>query len=236
MDWIYPPFCALCETPLREGKVLCGDCADGFLKLKAPFCKVCGEGFEGAIDGTFACPNCEGRRFGFAFARPAFFRSEPLLGLIHRLKYGREIHLARGLGELACEAFVDERLREAREERWPLVPVPLHRRRFQERYFNQAEEIARVMARTMEVELLPALRRVRFTKTQTLLTRAERLENLKKAFEISGAGKRWLATENRRGVVLVDDVFTTGSTVNACAKALRRGGFRKVVVVTVMRG
>ncbi|MFT4175379.1 MAG: ComF family protein [Luteolibacter sp.] len=236
LDLVYPSACAVCETPLSEGRTICEGCAGEFRRVTKPFCQVCGEGFAGAIEGAFSCPNCRGQRFGFAFARPAFFRTEPLLELIHRLKYGREIHLAKGLGELACGAFADGRLERAKEEGWPLVPVPLHKRRLQGRHFNQAEEIAREMGRRLGIEVLPALRRVRDTRTQTLLSRAERLENLRHAFEISRVGKRWLSSENRPGVVLVDDVFTTGSTVNACAKVLKWAGVREVAVVTVMRG
>lgn len=162
-------------------------------------------------------------------------RDERTLAMIHRLKYARELHLAEELGRLATGAFTDERLAKPLAEKWPLVPVPLHRRRFQERHFNQAEEIARVVSRLSGLPLLPALARVRPTEHQTILSRAERMQNLLDAFSVTAAGKRHLS-EKRPGAVLVDDVLTTGSTVHECAKVLRRAGFRKVAVITVMRG
>jgi predicted amidophosphoribosyltransferase len=83
--------------------------------------------------------------------------------------------------------------------------------------------------------VLHAIHRHRSTEHQTALTRSQRLENLRGAFEITPAGRRQIA-QSPRGVILVDDVLTTGSTVDECAKTLRRGGFQKVIVVTVMRG
>src|SRR5690606_33662907 len=112
------------------------------------------------------CPNCRNLRFAFSFARPALVRDERTLEMIHRLKYNRELHLAAELGRLAAGAFVDPRLAPALAKRWPLVPVPLHRQRFQERHFNQAEEISRVVSRLMDLPMLPALARIRATGHQ----------------------------------------------------------------------
>ena len=163
-------------------------------------------------------------------------RSDRVLELVHRLKYGREVHLAGALGSLASRAFCDRRLRVAMEEKWPLVPVPLHRGRQRERYFNQAEEICRGVAAETGLEVLRLLKRVRRTETQTRLSRRQRMENLKGAFAI---GRRWgteMKMPEASGVILVDDVFTTGSTVDACAKVLRKAGVERVAVLTVMRG
>ena len=118
---------------------------------------------------------------------------------------------------------------------WPLVPVPLYWTRRQHRHFNQAAEIARLLGRRFGLPVCPALRRVRRTETQTHLTRHQRLANLKGAFEVARAG-RALVDQGIGGVVLVDDVFTTGATVHECARTLKKAGFQKVVVVTVMRG
>jgi ComF family protein len=235
LDWIYPSACAVCGTGLTGGRALCEPCDLDLPRLAAPFCKTCGEAFEGRIDGEFACPNCHDLRFSFEFARPATVRDERTLEMVHRLKYGREIHLAKELGRLAHESFADSRLDPAREGGWPLVPVPLHRKRQQMRHFNQAEEISRILARHTGLPVLHGLHRTRSTETQTRLTRAQRMENLRGAFVLTKSGRRWI-TESPTGAILVDDVFTTGSTVDECAKILRRGGFKNVFVVTVMRG
>lgn len=236
LDWIYPPVCEICGCGLSDGKALCVHCERELPRIVAPFCDVCGEGFEGQIDGVFDCPNCREVSFHFEFARAAMLRSDRVLELVHRLKYGREVHLAGALGRLAMGAFSDRRLKVAMEENWPLVPVPLHRSRQRERYFNQAEEISRAIALETGLEVARLLKRVRKTETQTRLSRRQRMENLKDAFSIR---LRWGGEVNlaeRPGVILVDDVFTTGSTVDACAKVLRKAGAERVAVLTVMRG
>ena len=162
-------------------------------------------------------------------------RDERTLDLIHRLKYNRELHLAEGLGRLAHEALEDPRFAPALAGGWPLVPVPLHRTRIRERHFNQAEEIARVLAGLTGLPLQRMLRRVRGTETQTALGRRQRMENLKGAFAPARSFLRGNAALPA-GAVLVDDVLTTGSTVHECAKTLRKAGVRRVFVVTVMRG
>lgn len=235
LDALYPTACALCDAALSHGRTLCGECHAALPRLQPPFCVVCGECYDGAIDGPFACPNCSELKFAFDFARPAMRLDERTRSLIHRVKYGREVHLVGGLAELASEAFEDPRFAEALENRWPLVPVPLHWSRRQHRYFNQAAEIARLLARRFDLPLTAALKRVRSTETQTHLSRHQRLANLKGAFELTFCGKR-IVRQGVAGVVLVDDVLTTGSTVHECARVLSRGGIQKVVVVTVMRG
>lgn len=235
LDLLYPAECAVCSTALTHGRSLCGGCGDDLPRLLEPFCESCGEMFQGKIDGPFECPNCSDLSFSFEFARPAMVRDDRTLDLIHRLKYGREIQLARELGTLAAESFSDPRLLPALEGKWPLVPVPLHRKRLRRRHFNQAEEIARVLSDHTGLPLLGALRRTRSTDTQTLLSRKQRMENLRGAFGITRRGLTWIGNK-ADGAVLIDDVLTTGSTVNECAKTLRKGGVRKVFVVTVMRG
>ena len=155
--------------------------------------------------------------------------------LVHRLKYGKRVYLARELGRIAAEALEDPRFNRAREEQWPLVPVPLHRSRMFHREFNQAAEIARIMARVTGLPVCHALRRVRATETQTTLHRNERFENLKGAFDLTRDGRR-LCEAKAPGVILVDDVLTTGSTLGTCARILRKGGCRTVAAVAVVRG
>ena len=198
----------------------------------APLLRCLWVSFDGQIDGPFDCPNCKEISFHFEFARAAMDRSAETLELIHRLKYGREIHLARELGILACAAFADRRLAIARDEKWPLVPVPLHWGRQRDRQFNQAEEIARVVEKESGLPMVRSLKRVRRTLTQTRLSRKQRMENLKGAFAIRKTPFRAKATVDHLtdtpGVILVDDVFTTGSTVDECAKILRKAGARRV--------
>lgn len=235
LDLLYPPVCNVCHAVLSDGRALCESCNTDLPRLQPPFCESCGESFPGQIDDMFSCPNCSKLNFSFEFARPAMTRDERTLEMIHRLKYQREIHLAKDLGRLAAESFNDPRLAPALVGRWPLVPVPLHTRRLQHRHFNQAEEIAKVLAHQTGLPVLNGLQRIRSTEHQTALTRRQRLENLRGAFAINNAGRRHIG-KSSTGAILVDDVLTTGSTVDECSKVLLRAGFQKVFVVTVMRG
>jgi ComF family protein len=155
---------------------------------------------------------------------------------MHRYKYGRQIHLHRDLAKLASETWSDPRLSSQTKPPWLVVPVPLHWRRQQWRWFNQSYEIARALARQRGLRFAHPLRRIRHTRQQTLLSRAERLANLRGAFRLSRRERR-LPTVRDQPVLLVDDVFTTGSTSEECARVLvEEGGAEKVVVLTVLRG
>lgn len=238
LDGLYPPICELCGCGLPDGKALCEACSEKLPRIVSPFCEMCGETFKGVIDGAFDCPNCKEISFHFEFALAAMDRCDETLELVHRLKYGREIHLAGELGKLACGVFSDRRFKIAQEQKWLLVPVPLHQSRLRTRQFNQAEEIARVVAEQCGLPMANLLKRVRKTDTQTRLTRKQRMENLKKAFAVRTTWnkKKPVALTEAPGVILVDDVFTTGSTVDACAKVLRKAGVKRMAVLTVLRG
>lgn len=237
LDLLYPGRCFRCHEVTAGGRALCSPCADGLPSLRAPHCEKCGDEFEGRIEGAFSCPNCRGVDHRFEFARPALGNHPDLLGMIHELKYLRRIDLGRELGLLAARAFRDDvRLAEALDERWPLVPVPLHRSRLLWRHFNQSHEIGQSLSRETGLPLWSALARVRRTDSQTRLSRAQRLKNLKGAFALSRDGRQKMQGASPPGAVVVDDVLTTGATASECARVLRGAGIQKVVVVTVMRG
>jgi competence protein ComFC len=235
LDVLYPSSCELCESPLSSGRSLCDSCDAALPRLDEPFCSHCGQPFFGMLDGGVECPNCHGVKLGFKFARPVLRRCDDAMDLVHRLKYGRQAHIARELGRIACEALDDSRLAMARDEHWVIVPVPLHRTRHYQRGFNQAAEIARAMAKDCGLSVCHALKRLKPTQTQTALHRKERFANLKGAFAVTRSGMR-LAESKPNGVILLDDVLTTGSTLGTCARVLRKAGCKHVVAVAVVRG
>jgi ComF family protein len=235
LDALYPPSCELCEVPLQDGSYLCEACRESLPRIRAPFCSSCGEMFEGNIQAEFLCPNCRDLTYAFRFARPVLWNSDNARTLIHGLKYERNLYLARDLARIAGEAFEDPRLAQARQERWTLVPVPLHWKREQSRHYNQSQEIARHLGALLGLPVVSALKRTKATPTQTHLNRKQRLQNLRGAIALSTAGKR-LNPQEIKGIVLIDDVFTTGATVQECARILSQNQHENVVVVTVMRG
>jgi ComF family protein len=152
-----------------------------------------------------------------------------MLEVIHRYKYNRAFWFEPFLFDL----FVSHAAPELRSADWDwIVPVPLHPLKQREREFNQAEHLAAPLSDATGIPLnKKLLRRVQATRTQTRLSREERQENVKKAFSLREGN----ILKDRR-IVLVDDVFTTGATTNACARTLREAGATAVCVWTVARG
>ena len=226
---IFPPHCANCGADTVGGVQLCAACAGLAKKIVAPFCQRCSQPFDGAIVGAFTCANCLGRTLHFDCAVACYLSRGVVREFVHRFKYDRHFYLRHPLAEWLAETFDDERIRA--QPIATLVPVPLHSARFREREFNQADVLAEMLARRTGTPLLRALQRIRYTTTQTRLDRHERMENLHNAFRV-----RHNANVQNRHLVLVDDIFTTGSTVDECARVLRAAGAASVRVVTVARG
>lgn len=149
--------------------------------------------------------------------------------LIHRFKYGREFHLRRILGGWLCEALADRRI--AAMEAFVLAPVPLHPARRRERQFNQSEALVEWVSQRRNVPCASPLKRTRHTVTQTQFDRKSRMRNLRGAFAL-----RHNARVKDQSFLLVDDVLTTGSTLDECARVLLEGGARSVRAITVARG
>jgi competence protein ComFC len=231
LGFVYPEICQICgearATPAEC--YLCADCRAAARYIEPPFCERCGLPFEGAISTAFECSNCRQTEWHFRSARSAVIARDQILEVIHQYKYRRAVWFEPFLADL----LVQRAAPELRGERWDwIVPVPLHPARQREREFNQAERLARRLSAATGIPLNTRwLRRVIPTRTQTLLSRAERLANVRRAFALRGAP----ALQGER-IVLVDDVFTTGATTSACARVLQDAGAGQVCVWTVARG
>lgn len=228
---VYPPACQLCgeqRAAPREGLV-CSRCWSKVRFIKPPFCERCGLPYEGEITASFQCGNCRELDFHFSSARSAVIAGGVILEAIHRYKYQQ----AMWFESFLADVFLREALPALRGQTWDfIVPVPLHPTKRREREFNQAERLAVRLGETAKIPLHKnLLRRVVPTRTQTLLTRQQRGANVRSAFALRN-GRR---LQGQR-VVLVDDVFTTGATTDACARVLRAGGAGEVCVWTVARG
>jgi ComF family protein len=229
LSLFYPPHCAACGAGTPAGTHLCIACSEDVSRIEPPFCQVCSQPFAGAITGDFTCANCCDRRFHFDCAVAPFRSRGVVRDFIHRFKYDRQFFLRHPLSDWAAEGLRDERI--AAQPFDFLVPVPLHPARQREREFNQAEAIAELLAKRTGVEVYRALKRIRYTTTQTRLDRHERMENLRGAFRV-----RHPERVHQRHLLLVDDVFTTGSTADECARVLRAAGAASVRALVVARG
>jgi ComF family protein len=228
---LYPEICQICggerATP-AEGYV-CGGCRAKVRFIQEPFCQHCGRPYEGAITTQFECSNCKEMEWHFQSARSAAIARDPVLEVIHRYKYQRALWFEPFLADLLVRA-AGPMLGQQKPSM--IVPVPLHPTKQREREFNQAERLARRLGAATRIPVNKRLlRRVLPTRTQTQLSRQERLANVHNAFAIR-AGQRL----NGEHIVLVDDVFTTGATTSACARVLRAAGAGEVCVWTVARG
>ena len=231
MALVYPECCQLCGANRAgpdEGYV-CRQCYGSARFIQPPFCQRCGMPYEGEITTVFECANCRELEFDFCSARSAVRAQGKVLEVIHRYKYQRALWFEPFLADL----LVRQAAPELAKQKWDcIVPVPLHPGKRRQREFNQAERLARRLSRATGLPVNSGwLRRTVPTRTQTLLTRPERLANVCHAFAL-----RPNARADGQRIVLLDDVFTTGATTSACASALRQAGAAEVCVWTVARG
>jgi len=208
---------------------VCNNCRAQVRFIEPPFCERCGLPYEGEITTTFECANCRETELHFRSARSAVVARDKILDVIHRYKYHRALWFEPFLADLLiCRAGPQLAL-----EKWDfIVPVPLHATKQRQREFNQAERLASRLGAAMRIPVNPRLlRRIESTRTQTLLTREQRAANVRHAFDVRPGCQLGGA-----GVIIVDDVLTTGATTSACARALQKAGAGKVCVWTVARG
>lgn len=232
---VFPPSCVHCRGVVPDGgadgfRHLCDRCAAQLEFVRPPHCTTCGHPFYGVVEGERSCPHCAGLQPVFREGRTAVLFKGPARSLVIELKYHQGLHVLEDMVTIfRRSSAVLAHLRGA-----ALVPVPLHPRKARERGYNQAELLATLLARAAGggTRVEPVLRRVVDTATQTALGRRTRMANLKNAFALAPGA----ALNPTLLYILIDDVFTTGSTLNSCASALRRGGAVTIDVVTFGHG
>lgn len=230
LAFFYPEVCQICgseQAGPAQGYVG-GGCRKKVRQIEPPFCERCGLPAAGEVTHSFECSNCRQAQWSFLWARSAVQATGVALEIIHRYKYQRALWFEPILAEWLINLV--EPIVGA--DPWGLiVPVPLHPAKRREREFNQAERLARLLGARLQIPVnAKAIKRVKFTRTQTMLSRSDRADNVRGAFL---ACPRTSLTGER--IILVDDVLTTGATVNACAKELVRHGAAAVCVCTVAR-
>jgi ComF family protein len=223
LDTIIPPSCLVCGERLEEqSQVLCSKCEAKISLQPVSLCKVCGSEIK-----ELPCEVCAEEKFAFDHARSAFRYFTPINDLIHALKYDGYVspagYFALPLAELIES---DEDLQDYDY----LCAVPLHKVRKRERGYNQSDLIAFATAALLDMPYHNPVSRNINTLSQTLLSKSKRQKNLAGAFSVKD-----ISEVKGKKIILVDDVFTTGTTLNEIAKLLRLAGAEKVAAVTVAR-
>jgi ComF family protein len=228
LDALLPPLCLGCGEIVATPGALCAECWPRFSFIGEPHCPRCGTPFARDIGENALCVGCLKKPPRFRRARAALVYDQHSRRLILPLKHGDRTDLARACGRWMARAGA-EILAEAEL----IAPVPLHWRRLFTRRYNQAQLLARTVARDAPGRLAPdLLRRRRWTGSQAGLKAEERRRNVRQAFAVH---PRWRAHLEGKTVLLVDDVLTTGATIDACVRALTHGGARHVDVLTLAR-
>ena len=229
--FVYPPVCAGCAQAMytEDPEPFCPDCLKSLDLISWPHCPVCGIPYCTDTPPLHLCGDCLAGVHYFDRARAAGLYKGLLREVIHRFKYGGQTFLVRPLvtmlippaKELISLHQIDL-----------IVPVPLHAKRLRQRGFNQASLLAGRLGSAVKLPVqYSTLKRSRWTEPQSGLTRSQRAANVKGAFHLTTASET-----RKKGILLLDDVLTTGETVNQCVRVLKRdGGAREVVVLAVAR-
>jgi ComF family protein len=223
---VLAPACAACGALLDHPTAgpVCGPCWQSILPLTPPLCDRCGDPLPTwrANTGDNRCRRCRRMPRAIERARAVGDYDGALRAILQAFKYEGRRSLAVPLAAMMCRRGAD-----VLAGAWCVVPVPLHRSRRRRRGFNQASDLAR----RLDLPVVHALRRVRATPTQTGLPAARRHRNVRGAFALARGGD----AIGGAIVVLVDDVSTTGATLDACARVLKEAGAREVRALTAAR-
>lgn len=235
LNLFYPKRCISCKMNLHylETKHLCGQCWDSITSIPEPFCDRCGIHLP---DGGMYCFHCKHEKIHFTLARCAGTFTGALRELVHHLKYRGKNYLAAELAQFLRTAWKQyPELQECEV----VVPVPLHSSSLRERGYNQSALLAKEFihllhenSQTQFVFIENLLIRGKKTRSQTQLSREDRMSNVESAFEIEPGRQSAILKKN---VLLIDDVCTTGATLNACAKVLHDAGAKRVYGLTLAR-
>lgn len=231
LDVVFPRSCVHCGDGVDGSPYehLCRACTRELFLARPPACATCGFPFFGMLSGPRVCPHCAELVPAFDEGKTLFLAKGPGRALIHELKYKGGSYVFRDVERMvrASRHFTD--YLEGAE----LVPVPLHPTKLRERGYNQSDRIAASLAGMVPgCRVKKLLQRVRYTQTQTRLNREARDRNVKNAFAMT----EHAVVVPEQTYIMIDDVFTTGSTLNACATVLRKAGATRIKVATLGHG
>lgn len=225
VDTFYPKHikCIYCSDEILNKNIydMCENCSTTLPRINKNFCTRCGLQFD--KDGSGTCLNCKANNFHFTLARSAFNFEGNVVSAIHKFKYAKYKFLAKPFSHILHSTLM--------AQNWnidTICYVPLFEKREKERGYNQSRELAHHLSTLTNIPMLDNILRIRDTPTQTSLSRKQRKENVKDSFKI--INKTEIKNKN---ILLIDDVFTTGSTSDEISKMLKLAGANNIYVLTV---
>lgn len=235
LRWLYPPRCPVCGDVVLPGEgqetsaLICSDCKGVFYQIQPPVCCRCGRPV--GQDEEF-CINCRNRQFSYVRGFPVWIYNQSMRRSIAAFKYHGRREYASYYGQEFAGLY-GEKLKRLSVQ--ALVPVPMYPKKQRDRGYNQAELFAREIGNRLGIYVCnDYLLRVRNTVPQKLLGDRQRYVNLQEAFAIDRKKQKYYA--GLKKVVLVDDIYTTGSTAEMCTRVLLQAGIEKVYIACVSIG
>jgi competence protein ComFC len=228
LDILFPPICLNCQQPINDrNKLICEKCLFSIKLNNTLFCPVC---LARLADNRQICHyNSQ-----YLLAAAGDYNDPVLRNTIHYFKYKSFKNLAPILGKILINYLQKLQLINQSTNKlinYIVVPIPLHPKRERKRGFNQAELIAEIVAQNFNLELIEGLQRIKNNKPQAQCKRAEdRIEGVKGCFKIKNAEKI-----QGKNILLVDDVFTSGATINEAVKVLKPKGVKKIIALTIAK-
>jgi len=219
LDLIFPPRCVVCKEFSRE--LVCSSCWGKVTLIDGDVCQYCG---KPTLRPVARCRDCRGKRFYFDWAVSVWHYSGTGKDIIHALKYENARRLAPVLARQALDKLPVSEVFDF------ITWVPLHRSKKAMRGYNQSEIVAKELAAMEEVEAKKIIKRIRKTSDQNKLAPPKRRTNVSGAFKLNGS-----AEISGKRILIVDDVYTTGSTVNECCKTMKDEGAARIGVLTLAR-
>lgn len=225
---LYPPACPLCLAESDSNRdIPCKECFSSLSRNNPPICNRCGAVISGAFDALMTCGACRSRPPSFDRALAPWQYEGLACTAVRRFKYNGRWRLGLWLAEEMAEIA---RISLPIEEISLIIPVPLHWLKERLKGWNPTDFLARTVGQRLEKPVMPrALRRIRWTATQTRLAGPERVRNVSRAFSAQAS------LVQGKSLLLVDDVLTSGATANACAESLKNAGARHVYILTAAR-
>jgi len=220
---LFPARCVFCQQTVRYDFMVCTDCYQSLPHNKS-CCQRCALPLAEEMSTAVLCGRCIRKPPAFDYAYSPFRYEDDIIGLVHQLKFGEKISYARSIGEMLLQHYST-----SGEKPDCLLPVALHKSRLRQRGFNQSIEISRVLAKRRGIPIEhTAIVRKRSTLAQTGLNAKQRVKNIRGAFRVADE-------LNYKHVLIIDDVMTTGATVNELAKLLKKNNVERVGVLSIAR-